>query len=75
MALMKRPASSPRPGFSKKPVKHCGGRIYFANAKKAFRAYLRTQDKVEARVQFLGDHRSAFTYSCALIEADGRPIK
>ena len=72
--LLKRPAACVRPKFAKTPTHHAGGRIYFSKAKHAFRVYSRRKDRVEETVDFQDDERSAFRYSCALIEADPRPI-
>lgn len=73
IAILKRPAACKRPKYKQKPAMHAGGRINFAAARGAFRVYLRKGDKVEETVQFQNDPRTAFDYSCALIENDKRP--
>jgi hypothetical protein len=78
--LLKRPAACARPAFSKTPTSHCGGKIYFANAKKALRVYLRTPvDKIEKYVGIdvdsKADRDNSWKLALAMIENDPRPMK
>ena len=77
LRVLKKPAKAPRPSQTKKPVEHCGGNIYWAEARKRYRVYLRKGDKVEeslpADPKDKNDMRTKFSLACALIENDPRP--
>ena len=73
VAILKRPAAAKRPAFAKTPTKHAGGKIYFSKLKKAFRVFHRIKDRIESTVPVLENEKTAFKYSCALIESDPRP--
>ena len=76
--LLKRPAAAPRPPSKKymKPVHHSGGRIYWNANYNCFRVYKRSSDKVEDKVTVVDepDKKLKYMVSCAMIEADPRPI-
>ena len=75
--LMKKPASGKRPSFSEKPTAYKGGKLNFKKSSRALRVYLRTTDKVEMTVSVgqmtESNKKTAYSYACALIEADKRP--
>ena len=76
--LLKRLAAAPRPPYKKdmKPVHHSGGRIHWNTRDNCFRVYKRGSDKVEESVRVVDepDKKLKYTVSCAMIEADPRPI-
>ena len=76
-AMLKRPAAKGRPTFSKKPTSWHGGKIYFSEAAKKLRVYVRSPaDKVERSVPIdvkdKHDKGEAWCVACALIESDPR---
>ena len=77
--LLKRPAAAPRPPYKKnmKPVHHSGGRIHWNLRDNCFRVYKRGSDKVEESVRVVDepDKKLKYAVSCAMIEADPRPIQ
>jgi len=68
----------PRPAYV--PVHYKGGRIYWSKSKKAWRVYLRAEDKIEVNVH-LGDDPDQdhidkqWRKALKAIERDDRPIK
>ena len=68
----------PRPAYV--PVHYKGGRIYWSKSKKAWRVYLRAEDKIEVNVPLGDDPDDAhiekqWRKALKAIERDGRPIK
>ena len=77
--LLKRPAAAKRPRCTLKPVGHAGGRVFYAKRDHQFRAYKRSSDKIEESVAIavgdVEDQKNKFLVSCAMIEADPRPVE